>query len=457
MDIENRLIDALKKNRADYAEIRFETEEKTSLAYRGEEVEAAGVSSYAGGMVRACVNGGWGMVFFDSLDDLPARLEEARQCAALVGKETTQLAEVPPVSREIRAEFENDFRGVPLDEKLKLLDAYNQIILNRDPAIETSQVSYGDAMRTVWFANSRGTFFMEERPRVLLSLAAVARDGSLVQRARDGVDSATDYRVVLGLENRIEEIADRSVKLLKAPKCDGGPRTVILDHKLGGVFVHEAFGHLSEADFLYENPKVRELMTVGREIGVKELNVVDEGALLPRGTGTLTFDDEGTPTGKTYLIKDGVLNAHLHSLETAAKMGESPTGNARAINRSAAPVVRMTNTYIEPGDVKKEDLFKDVEDGVYARSFLGGQTMMEMFTFSASYGHRIVNGEVGDLVRDVVLTGNVFETLNRIDAIGDDLRMVASPGGCGKAGQAPLPVGFGSPHVRIRDLVIGGQ
>jgi TldD protein len=201
---------------------------------------------------------------------------------------------------------------------------------------------------------------------------------------------------------------------------------------------------------------MRDLMFLGREMGAESLNVVDDGSM-DRTIGSLAFDDEGTPTNKTYLIRKGVLTGHLHSLETAAKMGAKPTGNARALGRKYPPVVRMTNTYIENAEIPVEDLFADVDDGIYACDAFGGQTEFEMFTFSAGYGYRIENGQIGDLVRDVVLTGNVFRTLKMIDGISNDLEICEGAGGCGKSGQAPLPVGFGSPHIRIRDVVVGGE
>jgi TldD protein len=297
---------------------------------------------------------------------------------------------------------------------------------------------------------------MEERPHATLHYSAVARDGSLVQRSRDSVRSAFDYTELEGLEESVQTVAKRAVALLKAPPCEGGTYTVVLDPQLGGVFAHEAFGHLSEADHLYENEKMRDLMYIGREMGVKELNIIDDGS--PKGyAGTHAFDDEGTPTSRTYLIKDGILAGHLHSLETAGKMGGRPTGNARALNRSFPPIVRMTNTYIDKGATPAAEIFSGIENGVYAVAAVGGQTMAEMFTFSAEHGYRIENGEVTELLRDIVLTGNVFETLKNIEAIGDDLTILSKGGGCGKGGQSPLPVSFGSPHMRIADVVIGGK
>ncbi len=454
--MKDRIKEALKKTTADYAEIRVETEETTHLAYRGPEMESAGAASFCGGIVRACKRGGWGIIVFDSLDNLEEQVEKASLCAALVGEEKTELAEVRIVDTQLPAQLENDPRGVSLEEKIRLIKSYNKIILEADQLIESSGVTYGDSFRTVHFANTRGTYYMEERPRIYCAFYATAREGSLVQRANDSFASAVTYDVVVGLEEKVHDVAKRAVSLLKAPKVEGGPRTVILNRRMGGVFVHEAFGHLSEADFLYENPQMRDLMFLGREMGVESLNVVDDGSI-DRTIGSLSFDDEGTPTNKTYLIRKGVLAGHLHSLETAAKMDAKPTGNARALDRKHPPVVRMTNTYVENADMSVEDLFAGVDDGIYACDAFGGQTEFEMFTFSAGYGYRIENGKIGDLVRDVVLTGNVFHTLKMIDGVANDLEISEGAGGCGKSGQAPLPVGFGSPHIRIRDVVIGGE
>jgi len=455
--VKDRLFEALKTSTADYAEVRFEEEDQTQLSYRGEEAESVSSSKRAGGLVRVCTRGGWATATFDALDDLEHQVAEACRCAELVGREKTELAEAGGgKGGEFPARMDRDFRGVPLDEKLKLIAGYNEIILKADDAIESSFVVYFDKFRTVHFASTRGAYFMEQRPQVGLAFAAVARDGSLVQRAHDGVSSAVTYDAVLDRQESIEAVARRAVDLLKAPPCEGGQYTVVLDQELGGVFAHEAFGHLSEADFLYENPKMRDLMHLGRKMGVEELNIIDDGTL-GRYIGTHACDDEGTPTGRTELITEGVLTAHLHSLETAAKMGEKPTGNARAIGRGYEPIVRMTNTYITGGELSFDELTADIDDGLYARGLFGGQTMMEMFTFSAAYGYRIRKGRVGELIRDVVLTGNVFETLHAMDGFGDDFEICQKTGGCGKGGQHPLPVTFGSPHLRIRNVVVGGR
>ena len=189
--MKDRLFDALKRADADYAEIRVEATESVGLAYRGKELESAGASSVRGGLARACVKGGWGLVTFDSLEGLGDRVAEACECARLVGRETTQLAEVEPRESERPAVLERDFRGVSLDEKLALIGEYNEIVLGAGPEIESSMVGYSDSFRVIHFASTRGAYHMEERPSATCYFSAIARDGALVQRASDSVASAT--------------------------------------------------------------------------------------------------------------------------------------------------------------------------------------------------------------------------------------------------------------------------
>jgi TldD protein len=288
-----------------------------------------------------------------------------------------------------------------------------------------------------------------------MRVAAVAAKDGQVQQAGFSTGSRDDFKPMRSLHKQVAELAQRSVDILSAPVIKGGQYTVVLDPILAGVFVHEAFGHLSESDFVYENQQLCELMTLGKTFGAPILNIVDSASVSGL-RGSFKYDDEGTPSTKTYLIKEGKLVGRLHSRETAAKMGEKPTGNARAISYRHPPIVRMTNTYIEPGDCNFEEMIADIKEGVYAKSWYGGTTSMEMFTFSSGETYMIRNGKIAETVRPVVLTGNVFNTMMNIDAIGNDLDMNQG-GGCGKGGQSPLPVSNGSPHIRIQNCLVGGK
>jgi TldD protein len=303
--------------------------------------------------------------------------------------------------------------------------------------------------------NSAGSFITQERADVTIRAVAVAAKDGEVQQAGLSEGSRDDFRPIRKLHKDIKQLAQRAVEMLTVPTIKGGQYTVVLDPILAGVFVHEAFGHLSESDFVYENAQLKEIMTLGKVFGGSHLNIIDS-ASKPGLRGSFKFDDEGTRSTKTYLIREGKLTGRLHSRETAAKMHEKPTGNARAINYRHPPIVRMTNTYIQPGDCTFEEMIADIKEGVYAKNWYGGQTSMEMFTFSSGETYRIRNGKIAEMVRPVMLSGNVFNTLMNIDAIGDDLDMNQG-GGCGKGGQSPLPVSNGSPHIRIQKCLVGGK
>ena len=267
--------------------------------------------------------------------------------------------------------------------------------------------------------------------------------------------SLGDFGLLSRMHDEVADLPGKALAFLKAPQVKGGEYPVILDPILAGVFVHEAFGHLSEADHVYENPKLREVMTLGRRFGGLHLNVVD-GAAMPGLRGSYAYDDEGVPASRTDLIREGVLVGRLHSRETAARMGEAPTGNARAISHRFPPIVRMTNTIIEPGESTFEEMVSEIKEGVYCGNWYGGMTSMEQFTFSAGEARMIRNGRLEETLRPVLLSGNVFVTLENLDAVGDDLD-INQGGGCGKGGQSPLPVSNGSPHIRLRRCLVGGS
>jgi TldD protein len=453
--LRERMENALHKSNADYTEIRIEDVISSGAIFRGQELDDIGSARTAGGIVRALYKGGWGYATFNDLSDLEVRVKEACESARLIGKEKSSLAEVEPVVDKITATLEKDFRNIPLSEKKAVIEEYNEIVLGHHDKIETSDVGYRDIFRKIRYANSEGTYIEDERPDIGGYIQAVAREGDNVQQGLETVAGSTGFQVVEGMQEKAEAAAKRAVDLLSAPPVTGGKYTVILDPMLTGVFVHEAFGHLSEADNVYENDRMKELMVLGKRFGSDILNIIDDGSA-PGQLGTHKYDDEGVATRKNYLIKDGILVGRLHSRETAAKMGEQPTGNARAIAYQYEPIVRMTNTYIDKGDAAFEDMIKDVKLGLYALRCMGGQTNGEMFTFSAGYGYMIRDGKVAELVRDVVLTGNVFETLMNIDMIGKEVEWRPASG-CGKRGQQWLRVGSGGPHIRIQDVVVGGR
>src|SRR6266540_5625156 len=443
---------ALEGHEADYVEVRLDDTATNRIIYRGRELEEIGRSRSFGGNARALVRGGWGFVSFNEPRGLRKRVEEAVAAARHVGREASMLAEVAPVIDRVPLEVKKDPRVVPLATKKKVLDRYNETMLSVD-GVTSTNITYSDGHKRVVFASSEGSYIEQERIDVVSRLSTTARKDGDMQQASMSLGALNDFSYIETLDEKARHLGERAVDLLSAPYVKTGTYPVVLDPVLAGVFCHEAFGHLSESDFVYENERMKEIMVLGRQFGQPHLNIVD-GAAVPDLRGSFRYDDEGVPARKTDLIRDGILVGRLHSRETAGKMGEHLSGNARALDYRFPPIVRMTNTYIEPGDMSFEDVIRDIGEGVYARNWFGGTTSMEMFTFSAGEAYMIRKGKVAELLRPVKLTGNLFTTLLNIDALGDDMDFNQG-GGCGKAGQMPLPVSNGSAHIRIQDCVVG--
>ena len=456
----DRLEDALKGKSADFIEIRLQKSQRNNIEFRGLHLDRIDASSDYGGSIRAIVNGGKGFVSFNRVEHLKEKVDQAIKLATMIGErseEGTNFSPVEPVEDTVTVDTGEDPRAVSLTEKKALFEAYNEIIMRYGKPVNTSRIRYFDQTSTVYYINSEGTYIEQEKLDLGGNIVAFAAgDDGLSHISMIGFGSSNDFNAARQLEERVRQACQKAVDSSQAEPIKGGKYPVILDPTLAGVFVHEAFGHLSESDHLYENPQLQELMKLGRQFGPKNLHIYDSGSI-EGSRGYLKYDDEGVPTQKTDLIRQGELVGRLHTRETAAKMGEAPTGNGRAINYNYPPICRMRTTCIAPGTASWEDMVRDIDLGVYAVDAYGGQTNGEMFTFKAGEAYMIRNGQLAEMVRDVNLTGNVFDTLNQIDAIGNDFYIRDSGGGCGKGEQSPLPTSHGSPSLRIQDVVIGGR
>jgi TldD protein len=460
----NRLTELIAKyrDRVDFLTIRLEQAAETNIFLRQSKIETLSESIALGGQVRACYRGGWGFSAFDDLDSLIERIEEAIAAAKMVGDSETILAPVEPIQTVCHVPLKgSDPRNVSLADKKALCDHYDQLLRNYNDCLTTTTVSYGDSSQRIILATSEGSLIEQSWSDMEMRFSATARKDDAIQTGRETTGSRQAYEDLTNLDSQVIGAAQRAVDALSLPKIKGDIYTVVIDPILTGLFVHEAFGHLSEADMAYENPDLIEVMSMGKRFGPPELQIFDGAAPMASEDnyvhrGSYFYDDEGTPASTTQLIKDGVLVGRLHSRETAGRLEEAPTGNARCLDYHHSPIVRMTNTWIARGKTPVQDLIKDVEEGVYARNWLGGMTNGEMFTFSAGEAWMIRQGILAEPVKDVTLSGNVFKTLANIEAIGDDFYWDES-GGCGKGGQSGLAVGCGGPSLRIKDVTIGGN
>lgn len=442
------------QDQADYFTIRLEESEGTDIGLRRGKIETLSNGISLGGQVRVCHKGGWGFASFNRIEHLEQYLQKAIAAAKWVGNEQTELAPIPILEVGM-----NDLAFEPgkvaIAQKKDLCVHYDQILQEVSSQIVTTNVRYSDSVQRVSLASSEGTWIEQQWADWEMRFSATAKNDQTVQTGRETTGSRQGFQDLLGLDPQVRSAAKRAVQALSLPVVKGDTYTVVIDPILAGLFVHEAFGHLSEADMLYQNPDLLEVMSLGRRFGSADLQIFD-GALPPGHRGSYLYDDEGVAASTTQLIKDGILVGRLHSRETAGKLGEAVTGNARCLNYHYAPIVRMTNTWIGRGNTPVTDLFNDIPLGVYAKNWQGGMTNGEMFTFTAGEAWMIRNSKIAEPVRDVTLSGNVFETLADIQAIANDFGWDES-GGCGKGGQSGLAVGCGSPSLRIANVVVGGE
>ncbi|MBN1897519.1 MAG: TldD/PmbA family protein [Spirochaetes bacterium] len=447
----------LQKNRSFYAQVQIEKRIITFFSLSNSSIEQLESRQVLMGNIYVLKNGQWGFVAFNDMQNLESCLRQAEKQAddiSRFARQKRQILTSRPVIQDFRTDFHIDPDHVSLEEKYKLAGNYDSL-LKVYKKLQNRKIYYADRKETIYYGNTEGSLVKQDKIFSGILIQAVAKEGNNIQIATESFGGYQGYEALKGLEEKVRKVGKTATDMLKARAIQGGRYTVILDPKLAGVFVHEAFGHLSEADHIFENEKLRKIMKIGKTFGREGLHIIDEGNI-PSEAGSIFIDNEGVLPQKTYLIKDGILNSRLHSRETAWKMKEELTGNARSIDPFHIPIVRMTNTYIDKGSYSFQEMVDSVDNGIYAVDFHGGQTNLEMFTFSAGRAFRIEKGKIKEMLKNVVLSGNVFQTLQNIDMIGNDLQLFGGLGGCGKSGQSPLPVSTGSPHIKINNVLIGG-
>jgi TldD protein len=457
----DQLRKALEAIDADYADIRFEENRKTAIRYEGPDLRQIASYTTSGGHVRAYTGGGKALGSFSRPDDAGAIARQtgaAANSAARTVDRPIALADAPQLSGAFTLEPTHDPRTVPLADKHDLLGHYNRMILDA-PGVVTSVCEYDEFSSRRVFVNSEGTAITYELLIVNIAGLIVVSGNGVVQRVRFAFGGNDEFG---GLLNRDEELQERianACRLLTAQPARAGVFPVVLDPDEAGVFIHEAFGHLSEADGLQANPSFREKLQLGRTLGREMLNVTDDPTRLDL-PGGYEVDDEGVHGARTSLIREGVLSGLLHSRETAAAFDEPLSGNMRAVDHPYTPIVRMSNIHIEPGASTFDDMVSSIDSGYYLVGARGGQTSGDQFSFGAQWGYLIENGRLGPMVRDVNMSGELFSTLQSISMIGDDLTF-GERGGCGKGGGGPMQLnrksGKGAPHIKIDAVTVGGE
>lgn len=425
----------------------------TSVVLDNGKIEEISRNFSKGAGIRALCGGSWGYTAVEGDINLKLGVDAASKLAfsmnASTPKEKVELAAISSPEVKDLPEIKIDPRDIAIEEKVDLMKSIEEHA--KLEGVHSTKVMYLESEFKVEYRNSEGLECEYELLNVGFAVSAVASENGVYQAGRE---SRFGYGYELFKNENVLELAEKAGKtaleLLKAKTPKGGEMPVILDQELAGVFAHEAVGHASEADLVLEGDSILE-NRIGEQIASPLITIIDDPTL--HEFGYYPFDAEGSESKRTEIIRDGIFNSYLHSRETAAKLGGTP-GNCRAQGYSM-PVVRMSNTFIDNGDSKFEEMLEEVRDGMYLIGSRGGQvnTGEGIFQFNAEKGYIIKNGELTELVRDVSLSGNTLEILNHVTFVGNDLKMTA--GRCGKAGQL-VPVSDGSPHIAISKALVGG-
>jgi TldD protein len=353
---------------------------------------------------------------------------------------------------------DNPIEGISFSEKVSLLEEIDAYARSRDPRIKQVSASLMGNWKAVEIMRSGGHHVRDIRPLVRLNVSVVMGEGERQESGYDGAGGRRSYDTLFDPNNwqaQVNEAIRQASVNLESVDTPAGEMTVVLGPGWPGVLLHEAVGHGLEGDF---NRKKTSAFAglLGERVAAPGVTVLDDGTMEAR-RGSLTVDDEGTPSERTVLIEDGILKGYMQDRLNARLMGMDPTGNGRRQSFAHAPMPRMTNTFMLAGDKDPEEIIASVNDGLYAVNFGGGQVDITSgkFVFSCTEAYRIRGGKIAEPVKGATLIGNGPDVLTRVSMIGNDLKLDNGVGICGKAGQS-VPAGVGQPTLRIDGLTVGG-
>lgn len=438
--------------RVDYIDIRTGMSENTSLLMKDGDVDEINTGMSLAARVRVLNNGAWGFAFTTDLSKINEITETALKFSNSLNGDVA-LSENEVIKDKVAIDVKIPFNDISIDEKKEIMEtACKSATIDK---INSTTASYADNELNELFMNSEGSEIQVKTSRVRMALNASSTDGEIIQFGHGSIGGVNGFEIIKNtdIEEFGRKIGEKAVRLLDAEPAPSGQFTTIADPLLTGVLIHEALGHAVEGDLILQNDSILK-DKLGEKIASDIVNIFDDASKRD-GFGYYPYDVEGVKTKPNQLVKDGQLISLLNSRETASKLGMKSSGNARSIIADK-PIVRMSNTFLQPGDNNFDELIEDIPDGIYLKGSRGGQvdTAKGIFQFNAAEGYLIKNGEISTPVRDVSLSGNILETLKNIDAIGNDFKL--NMGFCGKGGQT-APVGDGGPHTRILNALVGGM
>jgi TldD protein len=411
-----------------------------------------------GAGIRAMSGDKTGFAYSDEII-LPSLLQASGAARAIArdGKQASVQAwkrQTPPA---LYSEM-NPMQSMGAAEKVDLLRQVDAYARSRDPRVSQVIVSLAASHETILVAATDGTLAADVRPLVRLNVNVIAEQNGRREQGSHGGGGRFDYRELLdggAWRSMADEAVRQALVNLEAEAAPAGTMTVVLGPGWPGVLLHEAVGHGLEGDF---NRKGTSAFSgrLGEQVAAECVTVVDDGTIAKR-RGSLTIDDEGTPTRQNVLIENGVLKSYMQDKLNARLMQTAPTGNGRRESFAHLPMPRMTNTFMLAGNHDPAEIIETVDRGLFAVNFAGGQVDITSgrFVFSASEAYLIEKGKVTRPVKGATLIGNGPEVMTRVSMVGNDLKLDAGIGVCGKDGQS-VPVGVGQPTLKIDALTVGG-
>jgi TldD protein len=456
-----KIIDLAKNVR--YTEARFHKRTSSEIRIAGGELEEARTSTITGIGVRVLVDGAWG---FSSTNNLSKKsVLKALSNAVAIAKVSAKgrkekihrLGEAKFSVGRFSVKINDPLSNHSLEEKVTLVKETEKLARSF-AKIKSAICSFREMTDEKIIVNSDGASceIMDVKPEFRIS--AIASSSGEIIGASESMGVTGGWKDLFSRsspEEMAKKACDTALKLLTAKKPKGERSTVVLDPGMVGLISHEAIGHTVEADFVLSGSIVAG--KIGQKVASNLVTLVDSGpSLIVEGAaGTTLVDDEGVLAQTTVLIEEGVLKSYLHNRETAAIYDVQSTGNARAFEYTDEPIIRMRNTYIEPGDYDDDEIIKEVNHGYLLKGARNGQADANgEFMFGAQEAYRIEDGEIKEILRGVTISGNAFDVLKSVDAIGKDFRFDLGAGYCGK--WQPAKVDGGGAYLRCM-VIVGGE
>ena len=353
---------------------------------------------------------------------------------------------------------DNPLEAFSFAEKTKLLESINEYARSKDERVRQVSCSLTGEWSAIEIMRPGGEIVRDFRPLVRLNVSVTAGIGDRQESGSHGVGGRESYARFIdpaAWQVQVDEALRQALTNLEAEPAPAGEMEVVLGPGWTGVLLHEAVGHGLEGDF---NRKETSAFAgrIGERVAAPGVTVIDDGTLAGR-RGSLTIDDEGTPTARNVLIEDGILKGYMQDRMNARLMGVAPTGNGRRENYAHQPMPRMTNTFMLSGERDPQEILETVKDGIYAVNFAGGQVDITSgkFVFNCTEAYRVQNGKVGAPLKNVALIGDGPTAMTRVSMIGNDFALDPGIGVCGKAGQG-VPVGVGQPTIKLDAITVGG-